>query len=71
MAMHCSILAWRIPWPGEPGGATVHGITKSQTGLNDFTHTHIHVHTQFNALYLFWDHHILTGTQFHVKHVIL
>ena len=20
MAIHSSILAWRIPWPGEPGG---------------------------------------------------
>ena len=21
MATHCSILVWRIPWTGEPGGA--------------------------------------------------
>ena len=20
MATHCSLLAWRIPWTGEPGG---------------------------------------------------
>ena len=26
MATHCSILAWRIPWTEEPGGATVHVI---------------------------------------------
>ena len=26
MATHCSILAWRIPWMEEPGGATVHGV---------------------------------------------
>ena len=25
------ILAWRIPWTEEPGGATVHRVTKSQT----------------------------------------
>ena len=31
MATHSSILAWRIPWTEEPGGATVHGIGKSQT----------------------------------------
>ena len=31
MATHSSILAWRISWTGEPGGATVHGVTKSQT----------------------------------------
>ena len=27
MATHVSILAWRIPWTEEPGGATVHGVT--------------------------------------------
>ena len=27
-ATHSSILAWEIPWTEEPGGATVHGVTK-------------------------------------------
>ena len=31
MATHSSILAWRIPWTEEPGGATVHGVAKSRT----------------------------------------
>ena len=31
MATHSNILAWKIPWTEEPGGATVHGVTKSQT----------------------------------------
>ena len=31
MASHSSILAWRIPWTEEPGGATVHGFAKNQT----------------------------------------
>ena len=31
MATHSSILAWRIPWTEEPGGATVHGVAKSNT----------------------------------------
>ena len=35
MATHSSILAWRIPWTEEPGGATVHGVAKSWTGLSD------------------------------------
>ena len=35
MAIHSSILAWRIPWTEEPGGATVHGVAKSQTRLRD------------------------------------
>ena len=29
MAMHSSILAWKIPWTEEPGG--LHGVAKSQT----------------------------------------
>ena len=29
MAAHSRILAWRIPWTEEPGGATVHGVAKS------------------------------------------
>ena len=29
MATHSSILAWRIPWTEEPGGLTVHEVTKS------------------------------------------
>ena len=28
MATHFSILAWRIPWTEEPGGA--HGVSKNQ-----------------------------------------
>ena len=28
MATHSSILAWKIPWTGEPGGVTVHGVAK-------------------------------------------
>ena len=31
MATHSSTCAWRIPWAEEPGGATVHGVAKSQT----------------------------------------
>ena len=42
MATHCSILAWKIPRPEEPGEAPVHGITKSRTGVSDFTHTCAH-----------------------------
>ena len=34
MATHSSVLAREIPWTEEPGGATVHGVAKSQTRLN-------------------------------------
>ena len=33
MATHSSILAWRIPWTGEPGRSMVHGVTESRTWL--------------------------------------
>ena len=40
MAIHSSILAYRIPWAEEPGGfSTVHGVAKSRTRLSDFTHS--------------------------------
>ena len=31
MATHSNILAWRIPWTGEPVGATVYGVANSWT----------------------------------------
>ena len=38
MAIHSSTLAWKIPWTEKPGRLhTVHGVTKSQTRLCDFT----------------------------------
>ena len=34
MATHSSVLAWRIPGTGEPGGlAAVYGVTQSRTRL--------------------------------------
>ena len=35
MAIHSSIFAWRIPMDRGGWGATVHGVTKSQTRLSD------------------------------------
>ena len=37
MATHSSILAWRIPWTEEPGGATVYGVSKSQTRVKQLS----------------------------------
>ena len=34
VATHSSILAWKIPWTEEPGGATVHGVPKGLTQLS-------------------------------------
>ena len=35
MAIHCSILAWRIPMVRGAWRVPVHGVTKSQTRLRD------------------------------------
>ena len=39
MATHSSILAWRIPMDRGAWQTAVHGVTKSQTRLRDFTFT--------------------------------
>ena len=39
MATHSSTLAWKIPW------ATIHGVAKSQTRLND-----VHFHNIFSYI---------------------
>ena len=39
MAIHFSIVAWRIPWTEEPGGATVHGGLKQLDTTEQLTHT--------------------------------
>ena len=33
MATHSSVLAWRIPRTGEPGGLPVYGVAQSRTRL--------------------------------------
>ena len=33
MATHSSVLAWRIPGTGKPGGAAVYGVAQSRTRL--------------------------------------
>ena len=43
MAADFSILAWEIPWTEEPG--RLHGVTKSQTRLSDFTFTFKAIHS--------------------------
>ena len=35
MAIHSSILAWRIPWTADSGGLQSMGLQKSQTQLSN------------------------------------
>jgi len=51
MAMHSSILAWKIPWTEESGRLQVHGVAKSQTRLSDF-HFHENLGKDFKCKFL-------------------
>ena len=39
MATHSSILAWRVPWPGEPGGLYSPQGHKESDVTEQLTHT--------------------------------
>ena len=47
MATHSNILAWKIPWPEEPGRLPSIG---SQRVKHDQAYTHTHTHTQIHIL---------------------
>ena len=46
MAIHSSILAWRIPWREEPGGLLPIGSQRGRHDWSDLKHTHTHTHPQ-------------------------
>ena len=50
IAIHSSILAWRIPWTEEPGGLSPHGVTKSQTWLSDKHYENMKIDTKLYIL---------------------
>ena len=37
MATHSSVLAWRIPGTGEPGGLPIYGVAQSRTRLKQLS----------------------------------
>ena len=45
LASRFCILAWRIPWTEEPGGATVHGVAKSLAQHSCNVSFHVTLHT--------------------------
>ena len=49
MATHSSILAWRIPRTGEPGGLQSMGLQRVAQDWATNTHTHTHTHTRTHA----------------------
>ena len=50
MAIYFSILAWRIPWPEEPGELQYTG--SQRVGHNRVTNTHTHTHTYLLSICL-------------------
>ena len=54
MAIHSTVLAWRIPWIKETGGL-IHRVTKSPWSDLAFTHIYIHRYDDMNTnIYLFF-----------------
>ena len=43
MATHSSVLAWRIPGTGEPGGLPSYGITQSRTRLKRLSSSNMYL----------------------------
>ena len=44
MAIHSSILAWRIPWTEEPGGLQSIELQRVGHNWSNWAHTHIQIH---------------------------
>ena len=53
MATHFSTLAWRIPWTEEPGGLTVHGVTRVKHDWSDLVCT---LHARLCLSSTTWSH---------------
>ena len=51
MAAHSSILAWRIPWTGEPGGYSPRGHKESDRTVALWEHTHMHHYSIMQSVF--------------------
>ena len=57
MAIHSSILAWRIPWTGEPGRLQSMGLQRlKQVSMHTYiyTHTHTYIYTHTSICVHVW-----------------
>ena len=50
MATHSSVLAWRIPGTGEPGGLPLYGVAQSQTQLKRLSNSSLLI--ELSAIWL-------------------
>ena len=56
MATHSSILAWRIPWTGEPGGLQSMGLQRVRRNWMTNTHTYTRaIHTWYTMKKVPWE----------------
>ena len=53
MATHSSVLAWRIPGTGEPGGLPSMGSNRVGHGWRDLAAARSNIHLQFSVFLLF------------------
>ena len=44
MATHSSVLAWRIPGTGKPGGLAISGVAQSRTRLKQLSSSSRHLY---------------------------
>ena len=55
MAIHSSILSWKVPWTEEPGGLhSPRGRKESDMTEQLSTHTHAHTHIQWASEFGIW-----------------
>ena len=52
METHSSILTWRIPWTEEPGGATVHRVTKELDTTEATEHASFSIPSRSGKMYI-------------------
>ena len=50
MAIHSSILAWRIPWTEKPGGLQFIGLLRVRHDWSDLACTHTHLCAKFSSV---------------------
>ena len=67
MAIYFSILAWRIPWPEEPGELQYTGSQRVGHKRVTNTHTHTHTHTHTFTIHLSTYQSVLFFSHFKVS----
>ena len=67
MAIHSSILAWKIPWTEEPGEQQSMGLQRVRHNWVTNTHTHTHTHISRFLSSLSFNHTYTSGKLYTVS----